>query len=71
MIDDFLEILKEWKEGHWVMFAAQSTREKNTKRFWCNLDKGYKITLKPKESKEETKYQGADMEEAYRIYKIL
>jgi hypothetical protein len=71
MIDEFLKILKEWKEGHWVIFAAQSTRKRSTKRFWCNLDGEYKVVLKSKESKEETKYQGADMEEAYKIYKTL
>jgi hypothetical protein len=35
------------------------------------LTEEYKITLNPKESKEETKYQGADREEAYKIYKML
>ena len=67
-MDDFLKMLEDWKENYWIMFAAQSTTKRSTKRFWCNLEGQYKITLK---SEKEPIYQGADMEEAYKIYKML
>ena len=38
----FIEILQEWKEDHWVMFAS-----KNTRMFWCNLNGRYRITAPP------------------------
>lgn len=68
MKDDFLKILLEWQKNHWIMFAAQSIREKDTKNFLCNMVGKYKVVLK---SKKEPLYQGDNVEEAYKIYKML
>ena len=64
---DFIKVLKEWKEGNWVLFTSQSARE-SRKRFWCNLNGQYKVTLK---SNEKPLYQGNDMEKASEIYYML
>ena len=65
--EDFLKSLKDWKENNWIIFAAQSTK-RNTKRFWCNLNEQYKITLT---SNKEPLYQGDNMEDAYETYYML
>lgn len=63
----FIEILREWKNHAWHMFASQSIR-KNTKYFWCKKNETYKVTLK---SRKEPVYQGSDMEKACKVYEAL
>lgn len=60
----FLKILEAWKRKSWIIFASEKG-----KKFWCNLNEQYKITIRSDIGKpSKIVYIGEDVKKAYQVW---
>jgi len=57
--DQLLNILHDWKEDHWEMFAAKTLENNTTKRLWCNMSGKYRVVIST-DKKEREVYTGTN-----------